>query len=488
MSIRHVLFIMTDQHRGDCLGAAGHPCVQTPNLDRLAARGLQFTNAYTVSPICGPARASLATSRYPHEINSFGNATCFDGKTPTIAHRLKANGIAAASVGRMDFLPGIDHGYDAVLPTPRNPPAFAEFMRSPSVKRYDIPHTMLGVEHLDHADLPHPFKQILSWFDQTERHAEPWHLFANTVRPHCPFKVPKKHVAMYEDSDIPMPVIPEGYLENLHPALKELRFHWNIEDLHSDEELRLIRKSYYASITWVDEAIGRIIDKLEEKGLLDDTLIIYSSDHGDNLGDHGMWQKCNFFESSAHVPLLLAGPGIPSGRKIDTPVSHLDINPTILTAMGCSVPEEMRGQDLVALAARGEEEAERAVFGEYHGPGAVTGEFMVRQGPWKYIHYEGMRPQLFDLRHDPEELRDLGEDPAHAEVRDEFDARLRHEFGDLAALDARIKAYQRRQFEAWWRNGDPREKTAELLKFAGGNRNAIAPYLQILGAGPKQTP
>ena len=481
MSIRNVVFIMTDQHRGDSFGAAGHPCVQTPNLDRLAERGLQFTNAYTVSPICGPARACLATSRYPHEINSFGNATCFDGKTPTVAHRLSENGIRAASVGRMDFLPGVDHGYDAVLPTPRNPLAIAEFLRSPSVKRYDIPHTMLRVKHLDEDRLPHPFTHILSWLDELKPHEAPWHLFANTVRPHCPFTVPKKYVAMYEDCDIPMPVIPEGYLENLHPAMKELRFHWNIEELLSDEEIHLIRKSYYASITWVDKAMGRVIDKLEEKGILDQTLIIYSSDHGDNLGDHGMWQKCNFYESSAHVPLIMAGTGIPAGQKVDTPVSHLDINPTILSAMGCSVPEDMRGEDLVALAKRGAEEKDRAVFGEYHGPAAVTGEFMVRQNEWKYIHYEGMRPQLFNLENDPNEFQDLGGDPAHSEIRSQLDQLLREEFGDLTTLNARIMQYQRQEFQSWFESGDPKENVSELIKFAGGDQKAIAPYLEQLG-------
>ena len=487
MSVRNVLFILSDQHRGDYLGAAGHPCVQTPNLDRLAARGVQFTNAYSVSPICGPARASLATSRYPHEINSYGNATCFDGKTPTVAHRLAAGGIRAASVGRMDFLPGANHGYDAVLPTPRDPLAIAEFLRSPAVKRYDISHTMLRVEHLEEAKLPHPFRHILAWLDESAQQEQPWHLFANTVKPHCPFKVPKKYVAMYDGLEIPLPVIPEGHIENLHPALKEQRFHWNIEELRSDADLRLIRKSYFAMITWLDEAIGRVLDKLEEKGVLDETLIIYSSDHGDHMGDHGMWQKCNLLDSCARVPLIVAGPGVPEGRKTDTLVSHLDINPTILTAMGCSVPQDMRGQDLLALAARGAAQADRAVFGEYHGPGAVTGEFMVRQGRWKYIHYEGMPPQLFDLLSDPGELQDLGEDPAHAGVRERLDQMLRREFGDLAALDARIRDYQREQFEAWYRSGDPGEKLEELTQFAGGKSEAIAPHLRQLGINANST-
>jgi choline-sulfatase len=483
MSIRHVLFIVSDQHRGDCLGAAGHPCVQTPHLDRLAERGTHFTNAYSVSPICGPARACLATSRYPHEVDSYGNATCYNGKTPSVAHHLSANGITAASVGRMDFLPGIDHGYDAVYPRPRDPLAIAEFLRSPSVKRHDIPHAMLRVEHLDDPSLPHPFKLIMSWLDQERRHAEPWHLFVNFVKPHCPFIVPKKYVALYDGLEIPLPVMPKGYLENPHPALKEQRFHWNIEELRPDDELRLIRKSYYAMITWVDDAIGRILGKLEEQGILDETLVIYSSDHGDHLGDHGLWQKCNLLDSCARVPLLIAGPGVPAGHKIDTPVNHLDISPTILTAMGCSVPEEMRGQDLLALTGRADEETGRAVFGEYHGPGAVTGEFMVRQGPWKYIHYEGMRPQLFDLQNDPGESNDLGEERACAQVRDRYDRMLREEFGDLADIDARIRAYQLEQFKVWWQSGDPQERTAELVEFAGGDREAIAPHLRRLRSG-----
>ena len=487
MNIRYVLFIVSDQHRGDCLGAAGHPVVKTPNLDRLAARGLQFTNAYTVSPICGPARACLATSRYPHEINSYGNATCYDGTTPSVAHRLKACGIKAASVGRMDFLPGIDHGYDAVLPKPRDPLAIAEFLRAPAVKRFDIPHKMLRVEHLDHAPPCHPVSQILSWFDHTEQHAAPWHLFVNFVKPHCPFIVPKKYVMMYDGLEIPLPAIPEGYIDNLHPALKAQRFHWNIEELRRDENIHLIRKSYYAMITWVDDAIGLIINKLEEQGILDETLIIYSSDHGDHMGDHGLWQKSNFFDSGARVPLVLAGPGIPAGQKIHTPVSHLDINPTILTVMGCTAPRDMRGEDLVALAARGSHDAGRAVFGEYHGPGAVTGQFMVRQGPWKYIHYEDMCPQLFNLSDDPGELHNLGDDPAHKGICEQLDKMLRREFGDLTAINARVKAFQNKQFNAWYRAGDSQEKINELLAFAGGNREAIAPHLKQLGINPLPT-
>lgn len=136
---------------------------------------------------------------------------------------------------------------------------------------------------------------------------------------------------------------------------------------------------------------------------------------------------------------------------------------------------------MLELAEQGDNETQRAVFGEYHGPGAVTGEFMVRQGKWKYIHYEGMRPQLFNLEDDPGELQDLGGDPAYEEVCDQLNQILRQEFGDLTALDARIKAYQRKQFEVWWQTGSLKEKTDELLQFAGRNKEAITAYLKQPG-------
>ena len=205
------------------------------------------------------------------------------------------------------------------------------------------------------------------------------------------------------------------------------------------ERTRVALASYYGLVTFIDDLIGKILKTVEQNNLGDNTQIFYLSDHGDNIGERDFWGKSNFYEESVGVPCILKGPAIPAGKVSKTPVSLVDVYPTILKTAGIN-PEAKPGTSLVDLA-NTEDDLERLVFSEYHAAGSATGGFMIRKGYWKFIYYVSMRPQLFNLADDPEELRDLGIDPEHDYIREQLESDLRS-ICDPEAVDASAKADQ----------------------------------------------
>ena len=279
--------------------------------------------------------------------------------------------------------------------------------------------------------------------------AEPWVLYVSFVAPHFPLIAPEEFYALYPPDEMPLPKAhrPEDWPR--HPWLDGFR-HAYITDTFFDNDLR--RKAtaaYFGLCSFTDANVGRVLGAADEAGLMDRTRAVYASDHGDNLGVRGLWQKSNFYEESAAVPFIMTGPDVPVGKVVETPISLVDVYPTILAGAGVAMPEDgaaREGRNLLDIASE-PDDPERTVFGEYHAAGAVSGVFMLRRGRWKYIHYAGLPPQLFDLEADPEELDDLGDDPAHADTLAGFERDLRARL-DPEAVDARAKAEQRAIVEA----------------------------------------
>ena len=290
-----------------------------------------------------------------------------------------------------------------------------------------------------------------------QRRERPWALFVSFVCPHFPLIAPQAFYDLYPLERISLP---KQYLESERPDHPYLRDYaacvgYDLGFAGDHDKVRRAIAGYLGLVSFMDSNVGSVLRALEEAGLTGDTRVVYTSDHGDNVGARGLWGKSTMYEESAGVPLIIAGPGVASGATRAVPVSHVDLFPFFLEGAGCPVPTGAY-HGLSPLALTAPLHAERAVLSEYHAIGSTGGITMLRKGRWKYVHCVGYRPQLFDLEADPEELADLGDDPAHHATIAALDAELRR-FCDPAQVDARAK---RRQ--------------AELLARHGGREAALA--------------
>ncbi len=254
---------------------------------------------------------------------------------------------------------------------------------------------------------------------------KPWVLFVSFVAPHFPLTAPPPHFYKYYDQDLPLPKLYGKDGRPTHPYQVDYRNSFNYDDYFDEKKLKMALAGYYGLCSFLDENIGHVLKALDDAGLADDTRVMYTSDHGDNLGSRGMWGKSTMFEEVSGVPLIIAGPDVPVGRVIHTTVSHVDAYPFILDCVGETDPsltDGYPGFSLEAIIAGAK--PDRNVLVEYHGMGSTTAVFMIRHQQYKYIFYVDYSPQLFDLSVDPEELNDVAEDPAYSDILAECHRRL----------------------------------------------------------------
>jgi choline-sulfatase len=441
MKPMNLLVIMSDEHTRRAMGAYGHAIVKTPNLDALALRGTRFASAYTNCPICVPSRAAFQTGQYTHRNRYWDNAIAYDGRVPGWGHRLQDAGVTVESIGKLHYrreddplgfddkhipmyikdgvgsltgsirdpLPLLDPGF-------RDKPGFAA-MAGPGTSdynKYDARVSELTCDWLRAAN-------------DAKGSDAPWVLFSSFLAPHYPLTVPEPFYSLYDPADIPDPKLDPALGHALHPwteVLADRQPHAN--GLDPDKTRRAIA-AYYGLCSYVDDLIGRVLDALAETGLDQTTRVIYTSDHGENAGVRGLWGKSVMYEESTGIPMIVAGPDIATGAVCETPVSLVDIYPTTLAATGLLAQEAealLPGRSLFDIAAAADD-PERPVFSEYHASCSPSGAFMLRRGRYKYIHYVGYEPELFDLFEDPEELRNLASEPSHATILADCEAALR---------------------------------------------------------------
>ena len=419
----NLLILMSDEHQARALGCAGHPLVQTPHLDALAARGTRFTNAYTPSPICVPARASFATGRYPHQTRLWDNAMPYDGTIPGWGHSLQAQGVPVESIGKLHYRAEEDPAGFDVEHLPMMVVGGVGMVWA-SIRKEDervqgsgrMLGDYIGPGHSKYTDYDAAVtKRTQDWLAAraAAQDDRPWCLYVGLVAPHFPLVVPQEYYDLY-----PLDALPEP---KLHPRDGHIRHPWVEKQnavMDSDASFKdaAERKSAIASYlglcTWLDHNVGQILGALDQNGLLDNTTVVYTSDHGDNLGARGLWGKSNLYQESVAIPMIMAGPDIPVGT-CDTPVSLLDLAHTVCDHFGGTLAGTDGLRALPELS-RAPAEPERLILSEYHAAGAVSGAFMLRKGRWKYHHYVGFDSELFDLQTDPEETTNLAGDPAHA--------------------------------------------------------------------------
>ncbi|MEE8247119.1 MAG: sulfatase-like hydrolase/transferase [Alphaproteobacteria bacterium] len=454
MTNTNVLFIMSDEHRPDAMGAAGHSLVRTPNLDRLAAAGTRFSAAYTPSPVCVSARASIMTGRWVHEIGHWSSAEPYRGEMASWGHRLGAAGCRVESIGKLHFRSSEDdNGFAAehlALHVSGGLGWLKGLMRA-SPPSYDEGTSEfardVGVGETSYTAYDRRIcAAALAWLAEAPAAGErPWVLFVSFVSPHFPLIAPAPYWDLYDGVELGRPHRPEE--EPSHPSLRALYRFYNYRDHMTPERAVLARRGYFALCSYLDGLVGELLDALDATGRAGDTTVIYTSDHGEMLGDHGMWTKMLMNDASAGVPLIVRGPGVPAGAEVRVPVSLVDLYPTILECAGVGLGDgaASAGHSLIEIANGAV--ADRPVLSEFHDGGAPTGTFMLRRENWKYVHYVGERAQLFDLAGDPMEDADLGAAPEHSATRRELEGELRA-IVDPEAANRRAFADQARRLAA----------------------------------------
>jgi len=455
----NILFICTDQFKADCAGYAGHPLVRTPNLDRLAARGTVFTNCYSNSPVCVPARASMFTGLYPHEVCAYDNAAPFDCRVPAWTNRLSDSGYRCRATGKLDFLYDTDYGMEEVDTRHGHDtsPDITAYFRNPIVPRVDSRAQIDAfIDEKPHGDRRFVEETLRFLREESPGLESPWVQYLGLNSPHPKWVIPERYFRMYPLEEIELPVLPGGWPPHLHPALAAANHYNKFDEAPFAEiKIRRARAAYYGMITMLDEWLGEVLDSLEKSGRAGETVVVFTADHGEMLGEHGMWFKSCPYDQAARVPLIIAGPGFGRG-EVQAPVSHVDLAASILEISGVGPFEGLRGRSLVSLAAGSESGEERWAYSELNNEGNTTGVFWLRKGPWKYVHFVGMPPLLFNLEEDPGELENLAGRPAHRGAEQELSGLLRS-IVDPEKVSAGAFADQRRRLElALARLDDPK--------------------------------
>jgi choline-sulfatase len=456
---RHnVLLVMADQLAAGWLPAYGHAPVHAPNLTALAERATVFDSAYSPSPLCAPSRAGLLSARLPSGTGVFDNAAELPATVPTLTHQLRANGYYTGLVGKMHFVgPDQLHGFEERL-TPDIYPGDLDWTpdwRLPPGEQLPWYHTMDSVldpgvsvasMQQDYDDEV-AFRAVRKLFDLAREGVErPFFLVVSFSNPHDPWELRPRYWDRYDRETIDLPAVPRIPLDEADPHSRRLREMCGADDVDlSPDQLRAARHGYYAAISYLDERVGEVLAALGEARFDGDTIVAFTADHGEMLGERGLWYKMSFFEHSARVPLLVRVPGGPS-RRVAEPVSLLDLAPTLLELTGAPWPEEhaqdLDGTSVVGLMTGEAASRPGAVLAEYLAEGVNAPAVMVRRGRHKLIACPGDPEQLYDLADDPAELVNLAPDPAQRatvrELRDQVARRW-----ELDALERRVLASQR---------------------------------------------
>ena len=450
MRPKNLVILLSDEHNARFLGCRGHSVVQTPNLDRLAARGTRFDAAYCNSPICVPSRASMATGRYVHDTGFWDNAAPYDGSIPSWAHRLRAQGFGAVSVGKLHYRnPEDDNGFDPEIAPlhvaggvgdllglirhdmePRaGSPKFAQ-----TVGSGETSYTAYDRSIVDNAK---------RWLTETaSTQTAPWVLFVSFVAPHFPLVAPDEFYSLYDDTEIDPQDFTEGLERPDHPYYLAMLRNIDFDDHFDAASREKAIRGYLGLCSFMDHNVGQVIAAIDAAGLSEETRVLYASDHGEALGKRGFWGKSTMFEESASVPMILAGPDVARGRVVNDPVSLVDLFQTTLDCVGATRhPDDadLPGTSLFDVAAG--KVAERAIFAEYHAAGSCTANYMLRKGQYKLIYFAGYTPELFDLAADPLETRNLAHDPQHQAPLQRLLSDLR-DILDPEAIDTAAKRHQ----------------------------------------------
>ncbi|NHN89024.1 choline-sulfatase [Acetobacter conturbans] len=449
----NILILMADQLTARALPAYGNRVAKTPHLNALAERSVIFENAYCNMPLCAPSRSVFMSGRLASHTGAFDNAAEFPSRTPTFAHYLRLAGYETILTGKMHFCgPDQLHGFETRLTTDIYP---ADYNWTPDWsnfgERLEWYHTMNSVTEAGWCirtnqidfDEEVVFSARQKLFDMARDPGHrPFAMVVSLTHPHDPFTIPDPWWSRYTDEDIDMPRVPSLPESERDPHSQRLR-HVNGMDLQpvTEEQVRAARRAYYGACSFVDDNVGVLMETLKQTGFDDNTVVILLADHGEMLGERGMWYKMSFFEGSSHIPLMVSWPKAFSPHRVSECVSLVDILPTLADLAGASAPELLAvdGHSLVPFCSG--QQGHDEVLGEYTAEGALAPVLMIRRGDEKFIYCPIDPDQYYNLKDDPDELHNLAAEPACADrvraFREEIHARW-----DVAKLTDAIRLSQ----------------------------------------------
>lgn len=480
----NILVIMSDQHHAGVMGCAGDAVAETPILDRLASEGVRFTSAYCTFPLCGPSRMSFMTCRHPYEIALWDNESQLQSDMPTFAHAFLAAGYDTVLAGRMHFV-GLDqrHGYaERVLGDVPESAYLAAGWKLKGVlgNLVDTPGMSLtgllksgpgrtGYHAYDEA-VTHAAVQ---WLGRRSRDGrdKPFLLTVGYAAPHCPFVAPPKDFDSYRRriacSDLPAPD------KRLHPVNDANRKRFGTDPAPPLDAQWRSRVAYYGLCTFLDRQVGAVLAALANNGLAGNTIVVYCSDHGEMLGEHGMWWKSTFYDGACRVPLIVAWPGRVVGSKSRTEnVSLMDIGSTLIDLAGVDPLPGTSGRSFRSLLEGVRGGYEGAVFAENAEPGSPLVCRMVRFGPWKFNYYHGWQPELFNLQDDPGETKNLSGMPRHRSLLQRSTEVVLRDWNPAQVSECmQRRPRERALFAAWVNTTSPPEP--DPLWFSGPLENWV---------------
>ncbi len=465
MTKPNILVIMVDQLNGTLFPDGPADWLHAPHLKALAARSTRFVNSYTASPLCAPARASFMSGQLPSRTRVYDNAAEFASSIPTYAHHLRRAGYQTCLSGKMHMVgPDQLHGFEERLTTDIYPADFGwtPDYRKPGERIDWWYHNMGSVTGAGVAEITNQ----MEYDDEVAYHANrkiydlsrghddrPWCLTVSFTHPHDPYVARAKYWDLYADCahlDPDVAVIPyddlDAHSRRLYDSMDAANF------AITADQIRRARRAYFANISYLDDKVGALMRTLSDTR--QEAIIVFVSDHGDMLGERGMWFKMSFFEGSARVPLMIAAPGMAPGR-IDTPVSTIDVTPTLCDLAGVDMSAVMPWTEGTTLRPVAAGKSRGPVAMEYAAEGSISPLIGLRDGDFKYTNCAVDPEQLFDLANDPQELTDLADDPAHAATLERFRIMAAARW-DLDDFDADVRESQARRWVVYeaLRNGN----------------------------------
>jgi choline-sulfatase len=450
------LILMADQLAARALPAYGNRVAHTPHIDRLAQQGVLFESFYCNSPLCAPSRFSFLSGRHVSAIGAFDNAAEFPAQVPTFAHYLRRAGYLTVLSGKMHFC-GADqlHGFEERLTTDIYP---ADFGWTPDWNRpghrpswYHTMHSVtqagpcIRTNQIDFDDEV-VFNARQKLFDLARSSDKrPFCLVASMTHPHDPYAIPHRYWNRYTDGQIDMPRVNIA-VEDLDPHSRRLRHVCGLDLLPvTDAQVRAARRAYYGAVSYVDDQVGSLLAALSESRFADNTIVMLLADHGDMLGERGLWYKMNFFEPACRVPLVVHAPHRFPARRVCDSASLLDVLPTLCELAGGRATEYATPLDGVSLKPQLEgADGKNEVIGEYLAEGALAPLVMIKRERYKFVHSPVDPDQLYDLAADPDETQNLSSSSAHRERVKDFRAEVAERW-DLVALRAQVIASQERR-------------------------------------------
>ncbi|KAI4252251.1 MAG: hypothetical protein LQ352_004398 [Teloschistes flavicans] len=473
----NILFILADQISAPLLRPhnAASP-IKTPHIDALAAKSAVFDSAYCASPLCAPSRSSLVTGQLPTKIGAWDNASPLGVDVPTYAHYLRREGYETVLAGKMHFIGEQLHGYEERLTSDIYPGDLGWSVNwDQPDRRLEWYHNTASIlqagpcirsNQLDF-DEEVMFKSTRYLYAAARRKPtdRPFCLTVSLTHPHDPYTIHKKYWDRYENEEIPLPDI-DIPQEEQDPHSKRLLHVCELADKKPPvEAVKRARRAYFGAVSYVDDNVGKLMEVLEECGMVDNTIVVFSADHGDMLGERGLWYKMNWFENSARVPLMISYPKKYSPKVIPNNVSSMDILPTFLDLVGGVIDDRLPldGKSLLPLiqASNPLRTSNDTVYGEYAGEGTIAPLMMIRRGAWKLVVCPADPPQLYNLESDPKELCNLttSQDPEtmeayaslQAEAKERWDFKRIHEEVLRSQRSRRVcwNALTRGRFESW---------------------------------------